>query len=452
MGDVPEGDPKALVPGWQSTPRRVLLAGMTILPPEPPASAPGQLSTPYPVSDAPRARRSADHGVLAGVAAGIADHLGWPVALVRGVFVALGFMQMVGVFLYGLLWVLMPPAEAEQSPVEAPGLESASRRGMRGSTVAHTGPRADRLALAGLAVCGLGVAVLAQALGTGPSSTVFWPLLFATAGLALVWRQADRTPGGARWATGLRVSFGMGLVGVAVSIIAALQIGLAELPIVLGLSALMVAGVGIAAAPWVTKWQRRARSAHERALLEEARADMAAHLHDSVLQTLALIQRQADDPKAVASLARRQERELRAWLYGNEPVDDSLKAALTRAAGEVEDERGVEVELVVVGDCPLDDGTTALVRAAREAITNAAKHSGVPRIDVYCEVDEGHVECFVRDRGVGFAPDLIADDRMGVRRSIVERMQRHGGQARIRTAPGEGTEVRLDMDTRKEQS
>jgi signal transduction histidine kinase len=158
-----------------------------------------------------------------------------------------------------------------------------------------------------------------------------------------------------------------------------------------------------------------------------------------------MIQRQADDPKAVQQLARRQERELRNWLYGDELPEATLKAALTAAAAEVEDERGVPVELVTVGDCDTSDAIQALVRAAREAMVNAAKHSGADKIDVYAEVDEDSVEVFVRDRGKGFDVETVAEDRMGVKGSIIDRMARHGGSATIRSEADDGTEVRLEI-------
>ena len=164
-----------------------------------------------------------------------------------------------------------------------------------------------------------------------------------------------------------------------------------------------------------------------------------------VSPTLALIQRQASDPKAVASLARRQERELRSWLYGETADETTLRAALDEVAADVENIHGVPVELVTVGDCDLDADLTALVRATREAVVNAAKHSGAPQVDVYAEVDDALVEVFVRDRGQGFDLDAVPEDRLGIRRSIVDRLQRSGGGATIRSAPGEGTEVKLEM-------
>jgi signal transduction histidine kinase len=173
---------------------------------------------------------------------------------------------------------------------------------------------------------------------------------------------------------------------------------------------------------------------------------VAAHLHDSVLQTLALIQRQADDPREVVRLARSQERDLRNWLYGaTTATESSLQAALERVAAEVEERYGVPIEVVAVGDCDADARTEPLVLAAREALVNAAKHSRASRVDVFAEIGTDEVTVFVRDRGVGFDGDAVPADRLGVRNSIVARMQRHGGSASVRSAPGEGTEVRLTM-------
>jgi signal transduction histidine kinase len=173
---------------------------------------------------------------------------------------------------------------------------------------------------------------------------------------------------------------------------------------------------------------------------------VAAHLHDSVLQTLALIQRHAGDGKQVATLARAQERDLRAWLFGEEPPSDtSVAGAVRAAAAEVEDAHGVPVEVVVVGDAPFTEASRTLVLAAREAMVNAALHSGAGQVDVYAECSAATSEVFVRDRGRGFDETAVPPDRWGVRNSIRDRMRRHGGSATIRSAPGEGTEVRLVM-------
>jgi signal transduction histidine kinase len=173
---------------------------------------------------------------------------------------------------------------------------------------------------------------------------------------------------------------------------------------------------------------------------------VAARVHDSVLQTLALIQRDPDDPKRVAALARRQERELRAWLYGSGPTDaDTLAGALSEAATEIEELHGVRVEIASGGDTPLDDGVRAVVLAAREAMQNAAKFSGADEISVYAEAEPARISVFVRDRGSGFDRKAVPDDRRGLAESIEGRMARAGGTATITSKPGSGTEVELTL-------
>jgi signal transduction histidine kinase/phage shock protein PspC (stress-responsive transcriptional regulator) len=407
--------------------------------------------------DRPRATRVAEGAWLGGVCTGLARHLGWPVMAVRIAFVALATFQFIGVIAYGALWLLLPP----ESTVKAPGLESASRAGMRD----HGRPkrRIDWGMLLALVALGIGLLLITQNTSLGISSQLFWPVAFACAGAALVWRQADsaqqkrwRDEAGGRvwlapfvarggWPALVRVIVGLGLVGAAFGIVIAQQGQIAQLPEVMAMTMLALAGLAIVLAPWLHRSRSALNQARAEKVRADARADMAAHLHDSVLQTLAMIQRQSDDPKAVQQLARRQERELRNWLYGDELHEATLKVALTAAAAEVEDERGVPVELVMVGDCDTSDEIQALVRAAREAMVNAAKHSGADKIDVYAEVDEESVEVFVRDRGHGFDVDAVAEDRMGVKGSIIDRMARHGGTATIRSAPSDGTEVRLEI-------
>jgi signal transduction histidine kinase len=404
--------------------------------------------------------------MLGGVCTGLARHLGWPVMVIRIGFVALLITQFLGVLAYAALWLLMP---AETGSSKAPGLEAASRGNKRDAALNAAGSavkarrRMDAGALVALVMLGAGLLWLVQLTGWGIRESLFWPVAFACAGAALVWRQADtaqqrewRAEAGGRiwlapfvarggWPAVVRVVVGLGLVGAAFAVVIAQYQQLAQLPAVLSLTTLALAGVAIVLAPWLYRSRTTLNQVRAEKVRADARADMAAHLHDSVLQTLALIQRQAEDPKAVQQLARRQERELRGWLYGDELADTTVKAALTQGAADIEDERGVPVELVVVGDADLDESLGALVRAAREAMLNAAKHAEADKIDVYAEVDEDHVEVFVRDRGKGFDLDAIDDDRMGVRGSIVDRMARHGGTAVIRSATGEGTEVRLEM-------
>jgi signal transduction histidine kinase len=212
--------------------------------------------------------------------------------------------------------------------------------------------------------------------------------------------------------------------------------------------AVVVVGAALIAGPWLLRiWQSLSAERAER-IRSQAHADLAAHLHDSVLQTLALIQRQAHDPRAVIRLARGQERDLRAFLYA-EPIAaegaESVAGALRRVCAEVEESAGVPVEVVTVGDGPMDEARAALVAAAREAMVNAAKHAGTGRVDVYAEVDAAGASVFVRDRGAGFDPAAVPADRAGIRNSIVGRMARHGGRAEVRSAPGAGTEVELRL-------
>ena len=428
-------------------------------PADPPATDPVPLTAEEP-SEEPagrrRATRVAEGAWLGGVCTGLARHLGWPVLVIRIVFVVL-MTQFIGVLAYGALWLLMPP----ESTGAAPGLESASRAGMRDQRRLHR--RIDWGMLLALTALGAGLLWITQSSGLGVSSQMFWPVAFACAGAALVWRQADsaqqkrwRAEAGGRawlapfvarggWPALVRVIVGLGLVGAAFGIVIAQQGQLEKLPEVLAMTTLALAGLGIVLAPWLHRSRTALNQARADKVRADARADMAAHLHDSVLQTLAMIQRQADDPKAVQQLARRQERELRNWLYGDVLHEESLRAALIAAAAEVEDERGVPVEVVMVGDCDTSDAVQALVRAAREAMVNAAKHSGADKIDVYAEVDDERIEVFVRDRGRGFDLDGVAEDRMGVTGSIINRMARHGGTATVRSAPDDGTEVRLEI-------
>lgn len=398
---------------------------------------------------------------LGGVASGIARHLGWPVWLIRLCFVGLTLSNVLTVAVYGLLWIVMPDAPPGAQP---PGLQAAEHLGMR--TAAELPPRRSIGRIVAVLMIGLGVAMLAQSVGMGVASAVFWPAMVAAIGVALVWLQADAPDEGAgrranvpqwiapllgtqKWAATWRVILGMSLVGAALSMMAASQVGIGQLPVVVWAAGFTLAGVAVVAAPWVMRYRRKLDAAHEEKLIADTRADMAAHLHDSVLQTLALIQRQADDPRQVASLARRQERELRAWLYADAPGPATLKSALEAAGGEVEDELGVAVGVVCVGDVELSNDLGAMVLAAREAMMNAAKHSEADLIDVYAEIDRDAdrpvVVIYVRDRGRGFNLSDIAGDRMGVRGSIIGRLERHGGTATVRSAPGEGTEIRLEM-------
>jgi signal transduction histidine kinase len=224
------------------------------------------------------------------------------------------------------------------------------------------------------------------------------------------------------------------------------EVGIAREVLLAGV--LGVAGLALTVGPWLFRLAGDLSEERAARIRSQERADMAAHLHDSVLQTLALIQKHAGDNRTVATLARAQERDLRSWLYDETGGDEATVAgALRAAAAEVEDAHGVPIDVVTVGDRPFEDQVRPVVLAAREAMVNAAKHSGADKVDVYAEMSPALTEVFVRDRGCGFDESGVPADRLGVRRSILDRMERHAGTARVRTAPGEGTEVRLSMTT-----
>jgi signal transduction histidine kinase len=405
----------------------------------------------------PRATRSLDDRFLGGVAAGLAAHLGVDAVLVRGFFVLTALMGGFGAMLYAGLWMTLPAAAHLEE--QAPGLEAATRQGKRQGRARRLQDVGPAVAMAAFVLGGL---LLAQRwIG---SSLLFWPVLIGAAGLAVLWWQADEAQR-ERWvdATG-RVDFVRTVVGrggvasyarlvvgvlllVGALVLFAAQTGQAGVARdVLLAGALGVLGLGLMVGPWLFRLTGDLSEERAARVRSQERADMAAHLHDSVLQTLALIQKHAEDGRTVATLARAQERDLRSWLYGDQAhPETSVAGALKAAAAEVEDAHGVPVEVVTVGDVRVTEALRPLVLASREAMVNAAKHSGADKVDVFAECSEATVEVFVRDRGRGFDAAAVPEDRLGVRNSILARMERHGGQAKIRSAPGEGTEVRLSL-------
>jgi signal transduction histidine kinase len=206
-----------------------------------------------------------------------------------------------------------------------------------------------------------------------------------------------------------------------------------------------VIGLALITGPWWMRLMGQLSQERTERIRSQERADIAAHLHDSVLQTLALIQRNANSPREVARLARGQERTLRTLLYGTRTASGQFADEVRIAAADVEDAYAVGVDVVVVGDAPLNDDLAALAAAAREAIVNAAKHSGVDAVSVYAEVEADEVSVYVKDRGVGFELGEVADDRQGIRGSIIDRVERHGGAVTVTSSKGGGTEVELRM-------
>lgn len=344
-------------------------------------------------------RRSDDDRVVAGVCAGIASALGVDPTLVRLVFALLALAGGAGIVLYGAAWLYM------------------TGKGW-------------------LAVVAL-VAAAGLALGAlGLSAHTVIALVLIACGLVAIWRRGGSIRPGAPFSLA-----GLGLVAVGAALLLAQGSGTSFLaPGAIGGALLLIAG------PWL--WQLAVERDAERTarIRTEERAEVAARVHDSVLQTLALIQRHSAEPRRVASLARRQERELRGWLYGDgAATGDTLMGALADAAAEVEELHGVRVELASGGDCPLDDDVRAVILAAREAMQNAAKFSGAEEISVYAEGGNGEISVFVRDRGAGFDRAAVPSDRHGLSESIEARLARAGGRATIVSSPGAGTEVELNL-------
>ncbi len=405
----------------------------------------GIISTPGPVGPAAppavarrvRLRRHPEIGAIGGVCAGIAVRLEVAPLAVRVAFALLTFFGGLGVALYLLAWALVPAVPDDD------GARTRRAFGRRGAGL-------ELAAACALVV--LGVALLrAESQWIGAP---VWAIVIGATGVALVSRQAagGRRHGAAPVASRLRRVF-EGLLGPLLIAAAALAVlratgvledaGHAAVGIVV-----VAAALGLVFGPWVVRLVRSLGDERAQRIREQARADMAAHLHDSVLQTLALIQKRADDPGQVSALARGQERELRRWLFDGQRANasDSLNGALRAVAEEVERLHGVPIEVVTVGDAHLDARLEALVQAAREAMCNAARFAGGGRVDLFAEAGPGRVEAFVRDRGIGFDPAAVPADRRGVRHSILERMDRHGGRATVHSAPGAGTEVELVME------
>jgi signal transduction histidine kinase len=399
-----------------------------------------------------RLYRPRDHRIVAGVAAGLAEHLGVPLLAVRiALVVLLGFSGL-GLLLYAAFWAVLP----QQIPTDGPPA------------------RRDLGMLLPFAAIGLGV-VLLQSLvfKNSVAGTVGWLIAVVAVGAGIIWHQSDPTRRG-QWVAGssqapwlaavmaesdrrfflLRfigggVLVATGVIGVVAVYAPAGSLGSVINGVIFALVGLL--GVGVVAAPLLWRMFNQLRTEREGRIREQERAELAAMIHDQVLHTLALIQRNSADIKEVQRLARGQERSLRNWLYKpTASPNERFAAALEQAAAEVEDTYAISVETVVVGDTECDDRVAALVAAAREALVNAARHAGVQTVSLYAEVENDELSVFVRDRGAGFELSGVQESRHGVRGSIIGRMKRHGGRAEIRSTPGEGTEVRLMLPVTRE--
>jgi signal transduction histidine kinase len=410
------------------------------------------MTTPTQVATRPapavqRLLRDPANRVLGGVAAGLARHLGAPVIAVRIAFFALALTDGLGAILYAVFWAVLPTDP--------------------------NGGRRNTRQLVPFVALALGVGILYFVVGgpPGPSTLIGWLAALVALGTGVIWHQAGPKRR-KRWSAVLpevpwlgavldddrRVAatrfLGGGLL-VVLGIIGSIAYfarpladeGFSTIISALVLAAVGLAGVGLALAPVLWRMFSQLTAEREARIRETERAELAAMIHDQVLHTLVLIQRSAGDTKQILRLARGQERTLRNWLYkSTASPTERFSAAVEQAAAEVEDTYAITVEVVVVGgDRDVDERTAALVASAREALVNAARHAKVATVSLYAEVEEDQTSVFVRDRGVGFDPDTIDEQRHGVRGSILGRMRRHGGQAEIRSEPGDGTEVRLFM-------
>jgi signal transduction histidine kinase len=392
--------------------------------------------------------------VVAGVCGGISDAIGIDVTLVRIGFVLLTLGSGVGVLAYALAWLIIP-LRGETSTMLTRALSD--RRGIQ-----------FLLALVPLLVV---VEIVAVSLHVAYLGSFAWPLFLAGGVAVLIRRNAStqergwinddlmpmfRTVGArhTRRTMALRVAAAV-LVGAAgLWLLVHGHTSAAALLPISGVL-LVMASIVVVFGPWWITLVRDLMSERQARALAEERAQMAAHVHDSVLQTLALIQRSADDPRQVVRLARAQERELRSWLFEGRPPGTLGQEATTLGEGigliqrQVEQDHGITVQVVVVGDCDLDDRLRAMLDATREATVNAAKWSGASQVSLYAEVEHDGVTVFVRDRGRGFDPTAVPDDRRGITQSIRARMLRYDGWVDIRSAPGDGAEVQLGMPHRE---
>ncbi len=397
-------------------------------------------------------RRPRGGRLVGGVCQGLAVHLGVPVGVVRLVMVLL--TPMGSPLLYVFLWVTVPAGD----PVQAAADERPAALSRLAPRLAESQRRLPLTEIAvGLLLIAAAALLIAARAGVDVATTWVLPSLIVLAGATLAWSQLDaiqrdRGRGARTRVSVMRLLGGIVLVGLGVFLLVGRDVPVEDL-VRSAIAALAVlVGAALVLAPWWVRLVRELGDERAARARESERADIAAHLHDGVLQTLALIRRQAGDGEEVARLARAQERELREWLYDDRRTPGtSLAADLRGVVAEVEDTRAVAVDVVVVGDCVPDADTEALLQATREALVNAVTHGKAP-YSLYLEVVADQVEVFVRDRGDGFDIETVPTDRFGVRESIIGRVVRRGGTATVQSRPGRGTEVHLCLPRNGEES
>jgi signal transduction histidine kinase len=373
-----------------------------------------------------RVPRSPDR-ILVGVAGGYAANWRVEPTVVRAAVGLLTLAGGIGAVLYGIGYVTTTPPDPN---VAIPAVQVDRRRDLAIGAIT------------------LAILIVARDAGLWPGDGVMIPAALVAVAVAVIWApgRPDRAAGVARIALhpAIRVATGLVLAIAGVAAMADRTGGLADVGRSASAVAIAVTGAAVIAAPAIGRLVGRLDQERRLRVREEERAALAAHLHDSVLQSLVLIQR-ADDPRQMTSLARRQERELRSWLYGGRTEEEptTLQGAVEAMTAAIEVDHAVRVDAVTVGDQSLDDSATAMLGVLREATTNAARHAQVEHVDVYVEVDDRSLVGYVRDTGVGFDPESVAADRRGIAESILGRAERAGGKAAVTSAPGGGTEVEI---------
>ncbi|WP_080793571.1 PspC domain-containing protein [Corynebacterium pacaense] len=388
----------------------------------------GQLAAPYP-----RFLRARQGRVVAGVASGLAEHLGVSVFWVRAILIISALLNGVGLVAYALVWIFTALDSAPEGDAGSAPAEGASM---------------GRVLSWVLVVVALLGAAFSLMLTTGFGLALIIPIVIVGVGILMVWLAYDR---GLDSGANILIIVAGGVLVLAAIVVVVMnwdsQAGFGAALTTVVLTLLGVAALGVPL--WLRLWDQLGEERAEKAAAAE-RAEIASRLHDSVLQTLALIQKRAADPAEVARLARGQERELRQWLFESQDktpqTTGTVFTALERACAEVEDLFGLRIVPVTVGtDEPLTDATQAAVLAARECLVNVAKHAGVETADVYAEILAGELGIFVRDRGRGFDPDEVPEGRHGLAESVRGRVERAGGTVTVKSTPGEGTEVSITM-------
>jgi signal transduction histidine kinase/phage shock protein PspC (stress-responsive transcriptional regulator) len=385
--------------------------------------------------------RRRDRRMVAGVAGGFADAHGVDPVVVRAALVVATVAGGLGLVVYavGFAWATEPAAGEPVAgravdPRRTVAVACVLAGGVMLMRAAGLWPGDPLVLAAGIVAAGLAALGV---FGSGAS------VPDRGGGRALVERRLPGVTAG-RYAR-LRITGGALVLAVGLVVAGAHQGVSSGVRLGILATALTVVGVALVLGPWIARTAQEVAEERRERIRSQERAAMAAHLHDSVLQTLALIQRSAGDPRRTVTLARRQERELRAWLYGGDTTSATLAAAVRAMVEDVESTYDVTVDAVVVGDRSYDERAGAVVAALREACVNAAKHSGVHEVSVFVEVTTGAVDAFVRDRGRGFVRADVAPDRRGISESIEGRIVRLGGTVEIDSAPGSGTEVHLRL-------